>query len=154
MKFKYCANLSGDKLSCEGYQLVELLSWLQKYYDGVWYIGDLTFNEFQSALEKYNSGTPLLIGDTNCLIEIINPEIQLFTGVFLLFTEKQENINILDIDTEAALFENFANEIIQIRAFDTSYFEVYTYDSMLINEMKNANWKTLIVDQVQEADPD
>jgi len=154
VRFQYCVILSGDKLSCEGYQLVELLTWLVRYRDGIWYIGDLTFNEFQPALEKYNSATPLLAGNTNYLIDMINPETQLFSGVFLLFTEEQQNINIIDIDTEADVFENFANEILQIRAFDTSYFEVYSSDRLLINNIKNANLKTLILDQIQQVDSD
>ena len=75
------------------------------------------------------------IGDSHSLINICENIDQFLSGVFIAVKEKNQNFKCQDlyIGTEDEQFRslNFDGILIEIRAFDTSYFELYSDDPIL-----------------------
>jgi hypothetical protein len=76
------------------------------------------------------------IGKAQELIQIASQIDQLFSGIFIAIPE-----NIFDpdlngeFDTEDDPTEDLGDAVIEIRAFDTSYFEVYYSDYINIKNL-------------------
>ena len=136
----YCIRLSGmditkELISCTGAQLCTLLNILCEHEKKItWYAADVTMIPNKKDWELYKQYRPLMIGDTTRFIELCQQVAQFTSGVFLATFE----INNLkswakDYETEGEEFADNEFADIEIRAFDTSYFEIYSKSENILN---------------------
>jgi len=151
MNFKYCLILRGDGISCMGFQFVELIEAISQCNEGKWFVGDVTFNEYDVRFANYGESRAQLLGSNKDLINMLDPDKQLYSGVFLLFKNGNKIPREIEVYTEADMFENFGSEDIQIRAFDTSYFEVCTSDENLVNFLEAFPFNSLKLSRTRKA---
>jgi len=126
---------------CLGSQLcslIEILSNLIKSH--VWLCADV---DAQSPLPRQleiNSFKLNFIGADEALINLCNNIDQFMSGVFIAIPasakERFENSEVL-VDTEDELYRpiDFDGILIEIRAFDTSYFKVYSENQSLMKQL-------------------
>jgi len=79
------------------------------------------------------------IGDTLSLVNLCENIDQFLSGVFIAIKKSDQNLKYSDlyVDTEDEQFRslNLDEVLIEIRAFDTSYFELYSEDLELIKKL-------------------
>lgn len=118
-------------MPCLGCQLVELLEFIEKLIpNALWYFFDVESNEQQ---KEYPKSFGINITD---LKEIGIQTEQFLSGVFIAMQEnsKIENVDIRTEDDEYRTL-NTDGVILEIRAFDTSYFEVYSDSYEIIKKI-------------------
>jgi hypothetical protein len=122
--------VDGQPVCCLGSQLAHIVSLLSECLgEVVWYSTDV---------DLVGHGFPVpaqtlqVLGRSPRLIELANKVDQFLRGVFLAVDAKIPIPQFRkDIDTEDAVEAELGNAIIEIRTFDTTYFELYTQDSQL-----------------------
>lgn len=130
----YCARLTGKHLtgsdvSCTADQLLLLINGLPELKSHCWFLADINFTPSSDVWSGFTTFKPKLFGETKKLLECATVDGQFLSGVFLAV--KASNIfhgvkN--EYDTEDKPFTDIEAADIQIRAVDTSYFEIYTHD--------------------------
>jgi hypothetical protein len=114
-------------MSCTGSQLILIInSFGKRLYDCHWYAADISVNGFlpESLIESKKN--LVKIGRTQELIQIASQINQLFSGIFIAIPEHIIDPDLNgEFDTENDPTEDLGDAAIEIRAFDTSYFEVY-----------------------------
>ena len=124
---------------CLGSQLaaiVKMLSTLIKQH--VWLCSDV--DAFSPIPQKLgiNSFKLKELGDDQALADLCKNIDQFLSGVFIA-TEKKPNAEYPDLylDTEDKQFRplELDGALLEIRTFDTSYFEIYSEDKKLMNEL-------------------
>lgn len=140
MKPKLSLRLSPDcfgfdnRTICTGDQLKQLL--LELTATLVWYGADITgLFPSSSILANSEQHCPQRLGNSLRLINLVEDIDQFFSGVFLGMASGDE-AGELSLSTEDEEFRDIGNALIEIRAFDTSYFEIYSSDSNLIQRLK------------------
>jgi hypothetical protein len=131
-KFMFGIKIKGKKFSCSGNQLVEILQIVNDPAVGSWYCDDVEANKKDSDELIININKVNRIGSTKDFIKFSYEVSQFYSGVFVYVDKNYKLSKLNDMDTEENQFENFNNEILQIRAFDTSYFEIYSNDKELL----------------------
>jgi hypothetical protein len=118
--------IDGDSVSCTGAQLIEILRVLQdNRNDYKWLAGDTTANS--NVLNETMPSKPILIDSTQNLISILTNVDQFLSGVFLAIPSSVSSVSINRIfDTEDDPTLDLEDGILEIRAFDTTYFEIYS----------------------------
>ena len=144
---KYCTRLTGDVLerkliSCTGQQLCKILRSLIKInVELTWYLADISTISKPKDWDVFTSNKPLLLGGADMLIERCSMVEQFTSGVFLGVSKKEAGYSWSnEYDTEDVAFID--NEIaeIEIRAFDTTYFEVYS-SNLEVHEMLSQKYQ-------------
>ena len=121
-----------DEAICLGSQLAVIVDFLAKILPPhIWYASDIS--AFSTAINQINFDSPFLkkVGYDSSLIKICSQINQFLSGVFLaintifIYNEEIEKTRVM---TEDEQFRSLAiNEVlIEIRTFDTSFFELYT----------------------------
>jgi len=115
---------------CEGQQLVTLLEKIRVDI-AVWFAADV--NSKPMFPSQFSSQTPERLGSTSRLISMSGEVDQYFSGVFLGLINDISDAKLLEqnYNTEDKYSDMEINFDIEIRALDTSYFEVY---------LKNSAW--------------
>ncbi len=129
-----------DKVVCLGFQLKSIVKTLSELIEPhVWYGADV---DAISPIPKklgVDSFQLRKIGDSHSLINLCENIDQFLSGVFIAVKEKNQNFKCseLRVGTEDDQFRplNLDGILIEIRAFDTSYFEVYSDNSVLIGKL-------------------
>lgn len=117
---------------CLGSQLVTILSAVQKWYDKcLWYGSDIELIPLNPDFKAFVELQIHRVGTTQDLMRLASAVEQFLSGVFVAFPD---DLNAKDIElaTEDERFREISNAVVEIRAFDTSYFEVYSKDRQLI----------------------
>ncbi|MBN6888314.1 hypothetical protein ACUXCC_002325 [Cytobacillus horneckiae] len=141
-KAKYTLRLYGnehfnDELSCLGWQLAKLLEGLKTVSeDYKWYVFDL-YGTSEGGFNQYfltNSNGLCEFFSIDTLIKSSKKIIQYETGVFVMFPKQAQLVMSFDEypRTEEEEGMQIPKSIIEIRAFDFSYFEVYCNDEKFI----------------------
>lgn len=125
-KFKYCLQIRGLSFSCLGSQVSTILSLLP--IKGNWYLMDIR------ASNSGEEGFFLEFENTESLTKYTSTVDQFLSGVFLLI-EKKVKIEKDSAYTEDPPFHNDLKALLEIRAFDTSWLEVYTDDYNLAKKL-------------------
>lgn len=132
-----------DNFICLGSQLVAIINFIENFLPPhVWYGADI--EAVGKGVGKYNlKGIQLReIGDTPKMIEYCNIVDQFIWGDFVCIDSRytSENIQNIEIETEDEEFRSidWKGVLLEIRTFDTTYFEIYSEDLKLIKMMANA----------------
>ena len=126
--------INGNDVSCTGSQLVSILEQLlTRLKNCNWYIADISTNTTLPNLKLQKDNSVLKAGKTEDLIYFAEQVDQFLSGIFLAVPT-----SIVDpswnrsFDTEDELTNNLDNALLEIRAFDTTYFEIYSADLSLL----------------------
>ena len=138
----YVARLTGthiknELICCTGEQLREVLRQISSWVEGcVWHISDVKTNNSVESLASSELEKQRL--STESLNELCSKVDQFLSGIFLAVPAKidkpQLNTGFL---TEDEPTSDLGDAILEIRAFDTSYFELYTADYELSKELQH-----------------
>lgn len=141
-KYLICPNKKSffpEEAVCLGSQLKDIVKKLNGLIDAhIWLCADI---DALSPIPKklgIDSFQLQKIGNDYSLINLCENIDQFLSGVFIAV---RENLNLeyssLYIDTEDEQFRsiNLEGVLIEIRAFDTSYFEIYSEDMLLIKKL-------------------
>ncbi len=136
---------SHDQVVCLGSQLKSIVKNLSELIGSqVWFAADV--NAISPIPKKLGLDSFQLrkIGGSNSLINLCENIDQFLSGVFIVVKEKNQNFKCseLCVGTEDEQFRslNLDGVLIEIRAFDTSYFEVYS-DNLILMEMLSKIYK-------------
>ena len=131
---------AGDGVICLGGQLITIINSIKNLLPKhAWYGGDV--QAVGKNARKYNlNGFNLnIIGSDLKFIEYCSGIVQFIWGVFLCIDEHflSQNIRSVEVGTEDEPFRPLTLEgvLIEIRAFDTSFFELYSEDTILMKEI-------------------
>ena len=139
---KYGIRLTGSQLnksviSCTGEQLLILIRELSENIDScLWYLADVSLLSPIKEWKGFESTQPKLLGGTDKLNTYVNKVDQFLSGVFLAIVSKDKIIRWSnDYETENDQFRDIESAILEIRAFDTSYFEIYSTEKRFIEKL-------------------
>lgn len=128
-----------DNFICLGSQLITIINFLKDVLlPHIWYAADIdvlgeTLIDYSFFLKK--------IGDDSILIDICAKIDQFLSGIFVAIDNRILNPNIeqIEVGTEDKRFRSLPLDgvLIEIRAFDTSFFEIYTEDEGIIKKLAN-----------------
>ncbi|MCV2886490.1 hypothetical protein OE749_17475 [Aestuariibacter sp. AA17] len=148
---KYCLALSGNDLnqsevSCTGEQLSLLLGAINETTNNfMWFASDVSGVNIDQYWETFSSGKPQPVDSKlDVCIQLIEVE-QFLSGVFFVTDADLKPLFQLEHYTEDDRFTDIEDAIIQIRAFDTTVFEVYSSDINLIEILKEKFGGKLLV---------
>lgn len=118
--------INNQLVSCTGPQLVKILQVLEEHtnnYD--WFTADISTNNTPPS-EFIDGEEPYRVGDTQRLIQLSLLVDQYFSGLFLAVPRGIEDPQWLGyFETESEPTTELGCAVLEIRAFDTSYFEIY-----------------------------
>jgi len=117
---------------CVGEQLVELLRVIQALRPGLkWYVADV--QTIGPSPVPRREPVPILIGDTGALIQAAQRVDQFESGVFAGVPSSigQAGFRSGGLWTEDEEAADLGDAVVEVRAFDTSYWSVATADSVL-----------------------
>jgi hypothetical protein len=127
--------INSEIVSCTGSQFVLLVNSLAKQLENCYlYIADIsaTSSLLPSTLVE-NSANFKKVGKTQELVQLISQIDQLASGIFLAIPESIIEQDLSgEFDTEGEPTEDLGNAMIEIRALDTNYFEVYYSEHLLL----------------------
>lgn len=121
-------HITQELFTCTGAQLSQLLNVIKaETKDCFWFVSDAdSYEQLPDTLVVARGSYPALVGDTDVLIREVQDVDQFLSGVFLAIPT-----NLLPVFwsriylTEDQTFQDMGNARFEIRAFDTSYFEIY-----------------------------
>lgn len=134
--------INGDRICCTGHQLATVLQHLKPLLkDEQWYIADIAANHgLPLALTPAESNV-VNIGEIEDLIRFTFQIDQYLSGIFLAIPSHLNPTWNRHFDTEDEPTNNLGDAILEIRAFDTSYFELYTSKPQLLDAL-HASFET------------
>ena len=107
----------------------------------VWYVADIdAFSEIPNRLGLNSSFLKEINGDTR-LMQICSQIDQFLSGVFIAVDAEfsVKDINVLEVGTEDEKFRALPinGVLLEIRAFDTSFFVIYSEKENIIKDLAN-----------------
>lgn len=151
---RLCNENFNNNTVCLGRQVIEIIDFLEDFLPSlVWYGSDISITANTDTIfldEKFTLYTPTKIGNSYDLKKESSKVVQFLSGVFIA---SEKNIlwpKSLKIGTEDLFRPIEMNGIIlEIRAFDTSYFEIYSDDYELIKKIAT-HYKSEIESSIKE----
>lgn len=116
-----------------GWQLASLLQAVVKIKNIKWLAFDIygtTRGDLGELFIKDNAGI-VVFSNTNSLITSVEQVVQVEQGVFCLVRESDK----VDSETEAPEGMQLEKSISEIRTFDFSFFEIYSAEKNILNEI-------------------
>ncbi|MCH9609381.1 MAG: hypothetical protein S4CHLAM45_05220 [Chlamydiales bacterium] len=131
---------SRDQFVCLGSQLKAIIKTLSELIEPhVWFGADIDAISPMPKKLGIDSFQLRKIGDSYSLINLCENINQFLSGVFIAVKEKKRNFEYseLRVGTEDERFRslNLDGVLIEIRAFDTSYYELYSDNLILIEKL-------------------
>lgn len=121
------------KPTCLGSQLISLLEKLDILLgECTWYATDVDLNILYPSRPKWDTPLPCCIGNSQALKKQCILVDQFLSGVFLAYPQSKKPSPGIKFGTEDERFRDMDNAILEIRAFDTSFFEIYSNDKNLL----------------------
>lgn len=116
-------DINGDNFSCSGEQLALLLCEIEKIKNNiVWFASDFSWKTGCIG----ENGHPEKLGSSDKTIDTLRSVEQFFSGVLLGFDANKLPVSFAKHRfTEDERFIDNQDAYVEIRLFDTSYFEVY-----------------------------
>ncbi|WP_158021830.1 hypothetical protein [Candidatus Protochlamydia naegleriophila] len=142
-------NNFNSNIVCLGIQLVEIVEFLETFLPSiVWYGSDISIISNTNNLfvdDKFSDYIPIKIGSSYELKKQSSKVFQFLSGVFIASKNEIFWPKTAQIYTENLTFRPLEiNDIVlEIRAFDTTYFEIYSDNIELINIISK-NYKSEI----------
>lgn len=135
-------NFHSDSTVCLGSQLITIVNFLQTILPPhIWYGADIEAIDTRVPSKLHlNSFSLREIGADLSLIQICSKINQFLSGIFLAINIQQypsKGIERLEIGTEDEQFRSLAinGVIIEIRAVDTSFFELYSEEENIVKKL-------------------
>jgi hypothetical protein len=122
----------GDTTACLGQQLIELLRAIEAVQPGLkWYGADVA--AVGPSPMPLREPVPSLIGDTEALIQAARLVVQFESGVFVGVPDslRAPAFRIGGLWTEDEDDADLGDAVVEVRAFDTSYWSIGTADAKL-----------------------
>jgi hypothetical protein len=132
------AEIDGQAFSCLGSQLALLIESMAAHTaDCTWYAGDVNTNSGYPAFANYGRSCAR-VGTTQILIDNVQLYEQFLDGVFVAVPVNcGGRVDGVDVYTEAPERMQIPGATIEIRTFDTSYFEVYTTSAEIVATLRD-----------------
>ncbi|MBU6382696.1 MAG: hypothetical protein KGR16_00040 [Verrucomicrobia bacterium] len=130
---------------CLGSQMISIIDFLEtKLPPHTWYSADI--NAIGQATKKYNLQSRIIkkLGTASSLIKICAEIDQFLSGVFFAIQGSQQCESIdIEVDTEDNPFRilNIDGILLEIRAFDTSFFNFFSENEKILKELSE-NFKS------------
>ncbi len=126
-KPQYLTRISLDPVCCLGEQLLQIITVVKPFVEScIWYGVDVELNGYGAFRWGLQGRIPKRIGDINRVIDIANNSDQFLCGVFFAVPYDLGEVWNREFSTEDEPFRDMEEAILEIRAFDTTYFEVYS----------------------------
>ncbi len=129
-----------DKVVCLGSQMIEIINLLKGVLEPhVWYAADI--DAFGKGMSDHNLSFQGIkkIGTDDSLVSICTEIDQFLSGIFIAIREKSCSQSFIEenISTEDEPFRllKIDGVLLEIRAFDTSFFEIFSENESLIKEL-------------------
>lgn len=132
----------GDKAVCLGTQLISAINSIKVFLPShIWYGADVEAVGKGAMKHQLNDIQLNAIGFDLQFIEYCSTIEQFIWGVFVCVDSNfsSQNIRGVELETEDEAFRSIACDGVQIelRAFDTSYFEIYSEEINLLTKIAN-----------------
>ncbi|NGX36928.1 MAG: hypothetical protein K1000chlam2_00074 [Chlamydiae bacterium] len=129
-----------EQVVCLGSQLISIIKNLSELIEShIWFCADIDAISPIPQKLGVDSFQLTKIGDDPSLVNLCENIDQFLSGVFIAIREKDQNLKYSDlcVGTEDDQFRSLDLDgvLIEIRAFDTSYFEIYSENQELINKL-------------------
>ena len=126
---------------CMGWRLSKILRNFIDLKNIKWLVFDIygTTQDDLSKLFEIDETGKIIFEDTETLISKVDKIIQFEQGVFSLISSF-ENIDFeeLNLETEASEGLQIKNSLLEIRAFDYSYFEIYSNNKTYLKKIEES----------------
>lgn len=131
---------SEDRMVCLGSQLKNIVCNIRELIEPhIWFGADIDAISLIPKKIGINSFKLRGIGGSNSLINLCENIDQFLSGIFIAVKEKNRDLKCLGLrlETEDMPFRsiNLEGILIEIRTFDTSYFELYSDDAGLMKRL-------------------
>jgi hypothetical protein len=126
----------GSETSCLGHQLIELLRVIERLYpDLKWYVADV--QTIGPSLTTRREPVPSFVGDTKTLIHAARKVEQFESGVFVGVPNSLERpvFRAGGLWTEDEEDADLGDALVEVRAFDTSYWSVATANPDVVRDI-------------------
>lgn len=125
-----------------GTQLISILDSVKNYFPPhIWYAADVEAVGKSVRKQNFSNVQINLVGSDLQFIQYCSGIEQFIWGVFLCVDKRFSSQNIVDVQLEAEdepfRSINFNGILMEIRAFDTTYFGIYSEDFELISKISN-----------------
>lgn len=129
-----------EKFVCLGTQVILLVDFLKDFLPyHMWYGADVDAVGKNATRIDVNNVQLNLIGTDVDFVKYCSEIDQFIWGVFLCIEGifSPQNIRCVELETEDESFRPIACDgvLVEIRAFDTSYLEIYSEDATIINKI-------------------
>lgn len=131
------AQLVPNTVACLGLQLQGILGVItQEYPDLIWYVADINAVQVMPDDITRSDPAPKYIGSKERIIDFAGLFDQFLTGVFLAVPmESHTRMPNQMYVTEDLPFRKIDPAVLEIRAFDTSYFEIYSTEKHILTRL-------------------
>lgn len=132
-------DIDGSSASCLGIHLKSILQILENQtHECVWFIADVDAHQVISDSLTGKLQEPQAFGDTRKLINLSENVDQFLSGVFLAVPVQQvPNHWAHSFSTERPPFDEMESAMFEIRAFDTTFMEVFAVEKELLLGLAN-----------------
>lgn len=130
-------NIDGSKVCGLGSQLQLIVeSIANRLGDVDWYAADI---DVLNAKVLQSSTATQRVGRTGALLELLQRGYQFLRGVFIAVDSQIQRPRLRQlVDTEDPSDTDLGNSLLEIRAFDSTYFEVVTRDFCVVTDLVEA----------------
>lgn len=141
-KPKYLLMLTGeyfpsDSLICTGKQMEQIVNWLVEKIPGCsWYVADVDAYSPVPTNRGINTYELQKLGGTDELITLCTEIEQFLRGVFIAANSELRSTVAAGTEDERFRDLDMEDVAVEIRSFDTTYFEVYTESKELFDFLK------------------
>lgn len=131
--------IDGQEFNCLGPQLALLIEATQPFLeDCTWFVGDVNTTAGYPHFAPHGEKTCVEVGTTQELIRAVEIYGQFTDGVFIAVPNNRKNaVAGLVVHTEGGEHMHTTDAVVEVRTFDTSYFEVYTASDELYSSLRN-----------------
>lgn len=131
-------HIDGQPFSCLGEQLAMLIGAIASLTaDCLWFAGDVNTTAGYPFFAPQGGTVCVEVGQTQAVIAAVRMYVQFTDGVFLAVPrERRSLIENVIVRTEAPTYMQLAGALVEIRTFDTSYFEVYSASTEIIGSLQ------------------
>lgn len=142
----YVEHFENDEVVGLGSQLVRIVNIVSEgSCDCSWYAADVDAYEKLPPQISRGQPSPQLIGSEQEMLLFASSVEQFLSGVFLLMPNNSyESFFQYQFFTEDLPFRDIAPAVVEIRAFDTSYFELYSYQITTLSNIAST-FKTVVM---------
>lgn len=135
-KPEFLVMIRGERVSCLGEQLLLILKILDPYSKNlIWYAADVEINEEKPFRLNLHEFQPKRIGSIKDLENLSKNVDQFLSGVFFGLPNDLGKIWNREFSTEDEPFRDMFEATVEIRAFDTSFFEVFSNEFKMMKDL-------------------